>query len=97
MPGLNWVGFDPTNKLTYSERHIRTAIGRDYADVTPTRGTYKGTATEEMRVAVNVSPSDAPLPRKIEPMTPTPWVITTEPSLELTGDFEVELVQQQQQ
>ncbi len=33
MPGVGWVGFDPANNLIASERHIRTAIGRDYADV----------------------------------------------------------------
>ena len=37
-----WVGFDPTNNLIAGERHIRVAIGRDYADVPPTRGVYKG-------------------------------------------------------
>ncbi len=32
---------DPTNDILAAERHIRTAVGRDYADVPPTRGTYK--------------------------------------------------------
>ena len=36
LPGLGWVGFDPTNNLIAAERHIRTAVGRDYADVPPT-------------------------------------------------------------
>jgi len=31
MPHFGWVGFDPTNRLVAGERHIRTAIGRDYA------------------------------------------------------------------
>ena len=38
LPDLGWVGFDPTNNLLAGERHIRVAIGRDYADVPPTRG-----------------------------------------------------------
>ena len=29
LPGLGWVGFDPTNNLVAGKRHIRTAIGRD--------------------------------------------------------------------
>jgi transglutaminase-like putative cysteine protease len=33
LPELGWVGFDPTNNLIVGERHIRTAVGRDYADV----------------------------------------------------------------
>jgi len=38
VPGYGWVGFDPTNNLFACKRHIRTAIGRDYADVPPTKG-----------------------------------------------------------
>jgi transglutaminase-like putative cysteine protease len=59
MPGLGWVGFDPANNLIVSERHIRTAIGRDYADVPPTRGLFKGDAKSELAVSVRVAPSDS--------------------------------------
>ena len=60
LPGLGWVGFDPTNNLIASERHIRVAIGRDYGDVPPTRGVFKGEAKSELSVSVNVIPSAAP-------------------------------------
>ena len=60
LPGLGWVGFDPTNNLIVSERHIRVAIGRDYGDVPPTRGVFKGEAKSELSVSVNVVPSAAP-------------------------------------
>jgi hypothetical protein len=53
------VGLDPTNNLLASERHIRTAIGRDYADVPPTRGVFKGQAQSELAVSVRVAPSDS--------------------------------------
>jgi transglutaminase-like putative cysteine protease len=62
LPELGWVGFDPTNNLLAGERHIRTAVGRDYADVPPTRGVFKGDAESELDVGVKVSPTDAPLP-----------------------------------
>ena len=42
LPVLGWVGFDPTNNILAGERHVRAAVGRDYADVPPTRGTFKG-------------------------------------------------------
>ena len=42
LPHLGWVGFDPTNNLVTHHRHIRTAIGRDYADVPPTHGIFRG-------------------------------------------------------
>jgi transglutaminase-like putative cysteine protease len=59
---LGWVAFDPTNNLPGCERHIRVAIGRDYADVPPTRGVHKGEAGSELSVTVSVSPMDAPEP-----------------------------------
>lgn len=55
LPHLGWVSFDPTNNLLVHESHIRTAIGRDYADVPPTRGVYRGNGTEELHVAVQVT------------------------------------------
>ena len=58
LPGLGWVGFDPTNNSIAAERHIRVAIGRDYADVPPTRGVFRGSAESELAVAVKVLPSD---------------------------------------
>lgn len=54
LPQLGWVGFDPTNNTPAGERHIRVAIGRDYADVPPTRGMFKGQADTELGVAVQV-------------------------------------------
>jgi transglutaminase-like putative cysteine protease len=59
IPGPGWVGFDPTNNVLAGERHIRVAIGRDYDDVPPARGIYKGDASSELAVAVSVSPTQA--------------------------------------
>jgi transglutaminase-like putative cysteine protease len=67
VPRLGWTAFDPTNNLIGGDRHIRVAIGRDYADVPPTRGVYKGDAESELSVAVTVSPSDAPTPEQTVP------------------------------
>jgi len=61
LPSLGWVGFDPTNDVPAGERHIRAAIGRDYADVPPTRGTFKGIAESELAIAVAVEPTQAPI------------------------------------
>ena len=62
MPRLGWIGIDPTNNVLAGERHVRTAVGRDYADVPPSRGVFKGDAEGELTVAVRVSPSNAPPP-----------------------------------
>ncbi len=60
LPELGWVGFDPTNNVLASERHVRTSVGRDYADVPPTKGVFKGSAESQLLVSVRVAPSDAP-------------------------------------
>jgi transglutaminase-like putative cysteine protease len=61
LPSLGWIGFDPTNDIAAAERHIRAAVGRDYADVPPTRGTFKGGAESELAIAVAVEPTAAPV------------------------------------
>jgi transglutaminase-like putative cysteine protease len=52
------------------ERHIRTAVGRDYADVPPTRGVFKGDAATAMAVAVSVSASGQLPPELAELVLP---------------------------
>ena len=54
LPSLRWVGFDPTNNVVASERHVVVAVGRDYGDVPPSRGVFKGDAESELMVAVSV-------------------------------------------
>jgi len=61
LPTLRWVGFDPTNNVLAAERHIAVAIGRDYADVPPSLGVYKGEADSHLSVAVSVSKARAAL------------------------------------
>jgi transglutaminase-like putative cysteine protease len=58
LPHLGWVGFDPTNNLIATDRHVRTAIGRDYADVPPTKGIFRGKTASELSVAVRVTASE---------------------------------------
>jgi transglutaminase-like putative cysteine protease len=69
LPGLGWVGFDPTNNLLCGERHIRVAVGRDYAEVPPTRGVFKGGAESELSVSVTVALANAPAPEDLAPAT----------------------------
>ena len=52
LPGLGWIGFDPTNRSLAGEGHVRIATGRDYRDVSPTRGVIRGGG--EARLEVNV-------------------------------------------
>jgi transglutaminase-like putative cysteine protease len=61
LPKLGWVGLDPTNAMFAGERHVRTAIGRDYSDVPPTRGVFRGNAQSELTVLVRVTKGEEPM------------------------------------
>ncbi|HEY6266661.1 MAG TPA: transglutaminase family protein [Candidatus Acidoferrum sp.] len=89
---LGWVAFDPTNNLPGCERHIRVAIGRDYADVPPTRGVHKGEAGSELSVTVSVSPVDAPEPADL----PAARVTRFKPP-NANSSFDLDQLHQQQQ
>jgi transglutaminase-like putative cysteine protease len=78
IPQLGWVGFDPTNWLVAGDRHIRTAIGRDYADVPPTHGIFRGRANSELTVAVRVTPSEGTPALDQEMPVPEDWSILVE-------------------
>ena len=93
VPRIGWVAFDPTNNLVGGDRHIRVAIGRDYSDVPPTRGVYKGEAQSELSVSVSVSPANAVVP---EPIAPT-LVVRSRPMLVRAPALRTEQEQQQQQ
>lgn len=54
FPYLGWIGFDPTNNTLADERYVKIAVGRDYEDVAPVRGSYFGTGECRMDVQVLV-------------------------------------------
>jgi transglutaminase-like putative cysteine protease len=49
-----WIALDPTHEREQTESYVRVAVGRDYADVPPTRGVYKGAANEVLAVRVGL-------------------------------------------
>ena len=78
LPHLGWVGFDPTNYLIASDRHIRTALGRDYADVPPTKGIFRGRANSQLYVAVHVTASTQAPALDQEMPIPEDWSMLVE-------------------
>lgn len=54
LPDGSWWGLDPTNNQQASERHLKIASGRDYDDIAPLRGTYKGATSQKLKVIVSV-------------------------------------------
>lgn len=59
LPEVGWIGFDPTNDTLALERHIAVAVGRDYGDVPPTKGVFKGESGSELGVAVSVTRAES--------------------------------------
>jgi transglutaminase-like putative cysteine protease len=57
LPGAGWYGLDPTVGREVDVRHVRLAYGRDYGDVAPVRGVYKGHAGQRLSVDVRVRPA----------------------------------------
>jgi transglutaminase-like putative cysteine protease len=49
-----WISLDPTHDREQDESYVRVAVGRDYADVPPTRGVFKGATHESLSVQVEV-------------------------------------------
>jgi transglutaminase-like putative cysteine protease len=54
LPPYGWVGFDPTNDRLVDDGFVLVALGRDYGDVSPTRGLYRGPQAGTLSVAVAV-------------------------------------------
>ena len=80
-PGSAGSASIPTNNIDAGVRHIRVAVGRDYADVPPTRGIFKGGAGSELSVSVEVSAGGVmppPDPASVE----TSWVAKARPAVE---------------
>jgi transglutaminase-like putative cysteine protease len=57
VPGAGWIGLDPTLGTEVGLRHVRVSYGRDYGDVAPLRGVYKGHAGQRLSVDVSVRPA----------------------------------------
>jgi len=54
LPHFGWKGFDPTHDRESDTRYIKLAVGRDYADIRPISGSFRGKGTKEMTVEVRV-------------------------------------------
>ena len=54
-PSGHWIGLDPTNNILEGDRHVQIGVGRDYSDVPPMRGVFKGARQQFLSVRVAVS------------------------------------------
>ncbi|HEV8084664.1 MAG TPA: transglutaminase family protein [Chitinophagaceae bacterium] len=54
IPNYGWLGLDPTNNCIVNDQHVRLATGRNFADCTPVKGTYKGSGEHTLEVSVEI-------------------------------------------
>ena len=96
MPRLGWVGLDPTHDMDAGERHVRVAVGRDYADVPPARGVCKGAAGSTLTVSVDVRPVDGVATPQPVSASASPWISQVPASIDPGVQPSVQQRQQQQ-
>lgn len=58
IPQIGWCGIDPTNNTWVGGNHVKLAVGRNFKDCTPVKGTFKGTARQYLFVYVSVGYED---------------------------------------
>ena len=58
IPQLGWTGIDPTNNVWVTTHHVKLAVGRNFNDCTPAKGTFKGLARQTLSVYVSVGYED---------------------------------------
>jgi transglutaminase-like putative cysteine protease len=50
-----WVGADPTNRALAGETHVKIGHGRQYSDVPPIKGVYRGGASADLTARVTMT------------------------------------------
>jgi transglutaminase-like putative cysteine protease len=58
IPGIGWTGIDPTNNAWVTNHHVKLAVGRNFNDCSPVKGTFKGPARQSLSVFVAVGYED---------------------------------------
>jgi transglutaminase-like putative cysteine protease len=58
IPGVGWRPLDPTHNRQPGETYVKIAVGRDYSDVPPMMGNYRGTTDRKLQVDVSVRSLD---------------------------------------
>ncbi|CAN5459044.1 transglutaminase family protein [soil metagenome] len=58
IPFYGWMGLDPTNNCIANETHVRLAVGKNFSDCSPVKGTYRGSSNHTLEVSVSVAYED---------------------------------------
>jgi transglutaminase-like putative cysteine protease len=81
-PTAGWIDVDPTHNRLADDEYVVTALGRDYSDVPPNRGAWKGRAEETIAVTVKVEAVQR---------LPADWIeLDSQPSRSSPASFQVQ-------
>ncbi|WP_028298382.1 transglutaminase family protein [Olivibacter sitiensis] len=58
IPGYGWTGIDPTNNTWVTNAHVKLALGRNFRDCTPVKGTFRGNSKQHLSVNVSIGYED---------------------------------------
>jgi transglutaminase-like putative cysteine protease len=100
IPVYGWLGLDPTNNCFVNDLHIRLAVGRNFSDCSPVKGTYKGTSNHKLEVGVSVSYEDGNVQddqATVTVLTPQPITNGLQKGDDNSYRRHMEMIQQQQQ
>lgn len=58
IPTYGWAGIDPTNNVWVTNNHVKLAVGRNFSDCSPVKGSFKGPAKQKLLVYVSIGYED---------------------------------------
>jgi transglutaminase-like putative cysteine protease len=58
IPATGWTGIDPTNNIWVTNHHVKLAVGRNFNDCSPIKGSFKGPAHQSLSVFVSIGYED---------------------------------------
>lgn len=65
IPGYGWAGIDPTNNTWVTNKHVKLSVGRNFADCSPVKGSFKGPAKQTLSVFVSVGYEDGQISEEL--------------------------------
>lgn len=77
IPFYGWLGLDPTNNCLVNNTHVRLAVGKNFSDCSPVKGTYRGTSNHSLDVTVTVVNEDGSTTTADTTVTPGPMTTTS--------------------
>lgn len=97
VPNIGWIGLDPTNNCIANERHIRLAVGRNFSDCTPVKGTYKGPSDHLLEVSVSINNNEMEMIEETKNENVVAYSTNNQPEKTSGNSYRIFMEQMQQQ